>query len=208
MYAESRHRTEVHNADDVDLAIAALSEADFSRLRTAARSWFRGFRLDTVAKDADDLIAEAVLRTASGRRSWKVGVGFVDHLDMIMRSIAESWRKSAARRAAAGGAEVRMSELAADGASAGEDGEAHGPLDAVPSPEPGVERTLAARERFRACEAHFADDEGASAVLHGAFYGVKGPRVQERSGMTKRQYEAARRRIRRYMDQQGGGHGE
>ncbi|MCP3960702.1 MAG: hypothetical protein GY719_22895 [bacterium] len=149
-----------------------------------------------------------MFRTVSGRRSWKVGVDFVHHLRMVAKSILDGWRKSAERRATAGAAEVRESELPETEVDPSvEEAEPSSPLRDAPSPEPGVERVIVGMEGWRAWEAHFAGDERATAVLSGIFHGMTGPGIQERYGMTKKQYQAAVRRVRRHADRQGGGRG-
>ena len=208
MYAEIQPPVEVHDPDEIDRAISALSDADLNRLRTAARVWIRVSGLDAVAADADDLVSEAIFRTVSGHRSWRVGVDFVHHLRIVTKSILDSWRKSAARRAAAGAAEVRETELPETEVDPSvEEAEPSSPLLDAPSPEPGVERVIVGQQDWRAWEARFAGDEGASAVLSGIFYEMTGPQVQERFGMTEKQYRAAVRRVRRCADRQGGGRG-
>ncbi len=96
MYAESQ-RVGYHNADAVDRALSQLTEEDFSRLRTAARIWFRAFGLDGVARDPDDLVCDAISRTTSGRRSWKVGVDFDHHLREEMLDAGEDPKATADR---------------------------------------------------------------------------------------------------------------
>ncbi len=117
MYAESQSRSEARSATAVVDAVGRLSKHDFARLRTAARIWIGGLRLDTVAADADDLVQEAIFRTTSGQRSWKVGVDLFKHLREVMRSIVDSWRKSAERRALSGRREVRESDFRQQGVS-------------------------------------------------------------------------------------------
>ncbi len=198
-------RTEVHGHQDVLRAIGQLTEDDYSRLRTAARIWIRDLRLNAVAADADDLVSEAVFGTTSGQRKWRVGVDFFYHLRIVMRSIVDSWHKSSQRRRAAAGLEVRMSELPVSSpASRDRAAVALGPLSAEPAPEPDVERRLIGREEARALWADFAGDETALTVLEGVKWGMKGPEIQKRWGLTRKQFEAARRRIWRHRSKSGG----
>ena len=205
---DSHDRAEAHSHQEVLSAVSRLPEEDFARLRTAARIWIRDLRLDAAAGDADDLVSEAVLRTTSGQRQWKVGVDFFHHLRVLMRSIIDSWHKSAQRRRAAGAREVRMSELPAS-SRAPRDGAAVVvyPLSGEPSPEPEVVRELIGREEKRALWVHFAGDEAALKVLEGVSWGMKGPEIQKRWGLSRKQFEAARRRIWRHRNQSGGSRG-
>ena len=82
-----------------------------------------------------------------------------------MRSLADSWRKSAERRAASGRLEVRHSDFLKPDAD--EDAEESTPVSDATSPEPDAERVLIGLREFRALEAAFADDEVAGAVIHG-----------------------------------------
>ncbi len=207
MYAESQERTGHHTADEVDRAISKLTAGDLGRLKTAARTWVRGFGLDPEVHGADDLVSEAMFRTVQGRRRWQVGVELPRHLITVMRSIAESWRKGAGRRAAAAAAEVRENLLIGAGfeteADAGEDAS---PVTSAPSRVPGALRLLLGDEQLQPLLRHFAGDEEVRAVLHGWWWGWNGPEIQESSGLSKRQYRAAALRIRRYAQRQGAGH--
>ena len=111
-----------------------------------------------MAADADDLVSEAIFRTTSGQRVWKAGVSLEKHLRGVMRSLADSWRKSAERRAASGRLEVRHSDFLKPDAD--EDAEESTPVSDATSPEPDAERVLIGLRDFRALEAAFADDEG------------------------------------------------
>jgi DNA-directed RNA polymerase specialized sigma24 family protein len=189
-------------------AVERLTKHDFARLRAAARVWFRDLRLDTVIADADDLVADAIFRTTSGQRTWKADVSFMKHLRGVMKSLADSARKSAERRAASGRTEVRESELLSPDAELSDDDEAMlTPVNNAPSGEPGTERALLGSEDIRAFEDHFAGDEVASAVIHGMWMQMKEPEIRKEWDLTKKQVAAAVRRIRRFAHGKGGSHG-
>ena len=209
MYAEEQAGTGVHSHQDVLTAVNRLTKRDLARLRAAAHIWFRDLRLNAVVADPDDLVADAIFRTTSGQRTWKVGVDFIKHLRGVMRSLADSRRKSAERRAASARREVRESEFLAPGAELSGDDEATlTPVNNAPSGDPGPDRVQLGMERFRAVEADFADDEVASAVIHGMWYQMKGPEIRKHGNLTEKQYAAAVRRIRRYAHRKGGSRGE
>lgn len=199
MIEEGSYWFEMHDDEAVAKAIAALSRRDLDRIEMAAERWIQIFGLDGIGRDHDDLMSEAVARTLSGKRSWRREVDFVHHLDQTMRSIASSWRKSLARQAAAGGRQVRSSDLAP--ADDGE--ESPDPIEEMASREAGVEARLIGAQRVEAFESRFAGDLAASAVIAGWAKNLKGPEIQQRAGITKKQFEAAVLRIRRSA-QRGG----
>ncbi len=207
MYAESQSRSGARSATDVVAAVGRLSKHDFARLRTAGRIWIGGLGLDKVAADADDLVQEAIFRTTSGQRAWKVGVDFFKHLREVMRSIVDSWRKSAERRALAGLQEVRESDFRQADAGPEDDVVDYNPVTNAPSPEPGTASALIGLQEFRAFEANFAKDEVAGAVIHGMWGQMKGPEIKKQWNLTEKQYRAAVRRIRRHANRIGGGRG-
>ncbi len=209
MYAKEQAGTGAHSHREVLAAIGGLTKRDFARLRAAACIWIRALRLDTVVADADDLVSEAIFRTTSGQRAWRVGIDFMKHLREVMRSVASSSRKSAERRAVAGLQEVRESQfLAPDAERMGDDEAMLTPVNNAPSPEPGQDKALIGIQRFRAFEADFAGDQVASAVIHGMWAQMKGPEIRKQWHLTEKQYAAAVRRIRRYAHRKGGSRGE
>ncbi len=209
MYAEKQDDPDAYGHKDVLAAVNRLSKHDLARLRAAAYIWIRDLRLDPVAADPDDLVAEAIFRTTSGQRAWRVGVSFLKHLRGVMRSLADSWRKSADRRAASGLQEVRESEFLAPGAELSGDDEAMlTPVNNAPSPVPDPQRELLVMQKLRALETDFAEDEIASAVIHGTWTQMKGPEIRKHWQLTEKQYAAAVRRIRRYAHRKGGSRGE
>lgn len=207
-YADSSAATELgtefRDHREVIAALEALSEEDLGRLARAGRIWIRDLGLDAIARDADDLVSEAIVRTTGGQRRWKVGVDLMRHLREAMRSIVDSWDRSARRRLLSGGAEVRSSDFLAP---AGEDGDGAEALDRRASPEPDAPRKLCGMDEVRAFSAHFEGDEDAHAVLEGIWWEMEGPEIREKWGLTQHRYDAARRRIRRHANKEGIGHG-
>ncbi len=209
MHAEKQTGTDAHDHEAVLAAVNRLTKQDLARLRAAAYIWMRDLRLATVAADPDDLVSEAIFRTTSGQRTWKAGISLMKHLRGVMRSVADSWRKSADRRAAAGLQEVRESEFLAPDAELSDDDEAMlTPVNNAPSPVPDPQRGLIVMQRFRALETDFAEDKIASAVIHGMWSQMKGPDIRKQWQLTEKQYAAAVRRIRRYAHRKGGSRGE
>ena len=208
MYDDSPATPKARSHADVVAAVERLGKHDFARLRAAARIWIDDLGLNSVIADADDLVADAIFRTTSGQRTWRSDVSFMKHLRGVMKSLADSARKSAERRAASGRQEVRESEfLAPDAESSGDEEAMLTPVNNAPSGEPDTERAVLGSEAIRAFEDHFAGDEVASAVIHGMWAQRKGPEIREEWGLTEKQYAAAVRRIRRFAHAKGGSHG-
>ena len=197
------HGPLVHDDWAVEEAVANLGTADAIRLELAAETWFDVNELYDLEYEPVDLLAEAIARTLSGARGWRTDVGFVLHLEGTMRSIASSWRKRLARERAAGHLtrslrhKSRGQQLLFDGNESFSD-----TLDQVPTGERHAETRLLAADRVRGFVEHFARDPQASAVLAGWFEGRKGPQIQAGSGMTKKQFEAAVLRIRRFAQRE------
>ncbi len=202
--------SQTHSHAAVLNAIGRLTKQDLARLRAAAIIWIRNLGLDTVVADADDLVAEAVFRTTSGQRVWKVGISLKKHLRGVMLSLVNSWRKSVERRAASGRLAKRESDFREPevGAS-GSDPQDYTPVSNAPSPVPDPERILDVRRKLRAFEVQFADDATAGAVIHGMWTQMTGPEICKHWNLTEKQFAAAVRRIRRYAHRRkGDGHGD
>ncbi len=205
MTTENQSPSKAHNHEQVLAAIGALTKQDLARLRVAAATWIRNLGLDTVAADADDLVSDAIFRTTSGQRTWRVGVSLHEHLRGVMRSVADSWRKSAERRAVSGRLEVQESDFPTpDAGSSDGDPADFNPVSNAPSSEPDPERLLTVKQSLASFEAHFADDEVAGAVIHGMWEQMKGPEICREWNLTKKEYAAAVRRIRRYANRRKG----
>ena len=167
---------------DVARAIHALSAADLLRLKALARLWTRGLQ-DALAWS--DVLHEAIARALGGARRWPPGVPIVAFLCGIMRSICEDhWRR--ARR------EGRLIAREEDVADLG--GE-----DATSDPE----RTLAAAQALAAVNELFAGDGAALKVIAGLADGLSPPEICRLYGLTEREYDTTRRRMRRALLRQG-----
>ncbi|HEY4920806.1 MAG TPA: sigma-70 family RNA polymerase sigma factor [Xanthobacteraceae bacterium] len=166
---------------DVARAIHALSSADLVRLKALARLWTRG-------QDAlgwSDVLHEAIARALGGARRWPPGVPIVAFLSGIMRSICEDhWRR--ARRE---GQLIAREEDVAD----------LGGEDAASDPE----RTLAAAQALAAVNDLFAGDAVALMVIAGLADGLSPPEICRLYGLTDRDYDTTRRRMRRALLRHG-----
>ncbi len=190
----------VHSTESVRDAVARLGARDLNRLQAAGRQYVRRYALDPAVHDHEDLVAEAMTRTLSGDRGWKKGILLVEHLILVMSSIASSWRKGAVRRADGGAAEIREADLRPEGYDGGIDS----PLQDVPATDPGMERALAARADLEAIQRHFAADEIVSKMIAGWAEGSTGPQIRTYRRISDKEYRAAMRRLRRWIRKEVG----
>ncbi len=181
--------------EEVEAAIAALSDARKKDLRDAAAAHIWRFRLDRAEHAAEDLLAEAITRTLEGRRRRRRPVALMAHLIKTMESIASDWRRRAAVRVKAGFRVVRQSEYRRRFEHGGDFVDI---LANAPSQEPDAERTLIAKEELRAFLRHFVDDRAAILVATGINRGLTGRQTCARFDLTPEDFAAAVKRIRRY----------
>jgi hypothetical protein len=181
--------------DEVEAAIAGLSDEEKVNLRDAAKATVWNYRLDRAEHGPEDLLTEATSRTLEGRRRWRRSVPLMAHLIMTMKSIASQRRRQAVTRVAAGFRVLRQSEYRH---RLEDDGEFFDLLARAPSPEPDPERTLIAKEEVRPFLRHFVGDRAAILVMTGWKWGMTGPQIQACHNLTPEEFAAAVKRIRRY----------
>ena len=163
-----------------------------ARLRYKAKFWAGSLGRHAAGRDWEDLLNEALTQLLSGQRAWNPEIGIVQVIDQAMRSIRWSWRAKGERS----GVEAVVSVAPTD---ASEDEDQATVVRATDSPE-----SLAAdRELIDRIEELFADDEDAQTVLTGYQLGLSGPELREVSGLDRKEFEAARRRIRRGVLREG-----
>lgn len=159
-------------ASIVETAIRELSDADWYRLRQAARilAW------KVPATDGEALLFEALERTLDGRRRWnRPMVEFVGHLIGVMRSVSTH---EAARRGLDTVALTSSMDLIGTG----------NPEDA-----------LSAEQQICRLRAHFHErgDERALQVLDAMQLGCDGSAIRAQLDLDTTQLETIVRRIRR-----------
>jgi hypothetical protein len=178
--------------EEVDQALEALSEVQQLRLRRFAGWRIRGLGRATLRRDADDLLGEAMTSTLAGAdglgegRRWNKAVDFVKHLTEAMRSISDHWRRKF---------DEREAHLESELVTVDPVGEERSPLNSIRSDEPAADRALLAKEEVARIFAMFKEDDEAILVLQGWVEGMTGIEIMQ-LGFTKRQYEAAVKRIR------------
>jgi hypothetical protein len=183
------------NGDQVRAAIEGLTDDEWARLRRAARALKMGTEYNTV----EDLLNEAVCRTMQGAvgpggRHWPLDVPFVVYLVNTMSSIADASLEAPANA---------MTETCADPCGVDAPPEF---LTAVRSPptdtvvmeaEENAASMAWVKATLAAIDEHFADDEEVLMILLREREGQSPQQIQLEEGMTRTQYETARRRYRR-----------
>jgi DNA-directed RNA polymerase specialized sigma24 family protein len=170
------------------LALDTIGETDLLRLKTIARLYARGLPPDVAW---DDLLQEALTRVLTGARRQPEGVTTVAFLAGIMRSLkAEHWRRTL-------GGSGRHDTLGIDRESD------YSREVAFPDPAPGPERLLGARQELAAIERLFADDRVALKIIGGLGEGLSAEQIRNATGISRIEYESARRRMRRVLLREG-----
>jgi DNA-directed RNA polymerase specialized sigma24 family protein len=170
---------------DIARAIHALADADLVRLKTLAQLWARGL---PAGVSWADVLHEAIVRALDGSRKWPPDVPIVAFISGIMRSICDDhWRR--ARREAE--VLVHDDELA-DVCASGE---------GVKWPLP--ERIVAAAQSLAAIDRLFAADPLALKIIAGLAEGLTPPEICKRYGMSEREYDTTRKRMRRALLRRG-----
>lgn len=190
----------VASIQDLLSAFAALTDSDLLALRKSASLSMRG----TEYTEPADLIHEALARCLTGARSWPTHVPLTIFLANIMRSIANSDRRTKAAlttRAASQFGDDSGEDFLADFAGF------------APSAEDVYIQSIQLRQAERALEnlrSRFAEDRLASIVLAGWLSGRGGSEILEDSKMRLCDYDAARKRLQREALRSqlaGGAHG-
>ena len=173
-------------------ALTSLTDMEMAHLRYRAKFWAGSLGRHAAGRDWEDLLNEALTRLLSGQRSWNPEIGIVQVIDQAMRSIRSSWSEKGERS----GVEALVSVAPTDAA------DDEGRVTVVPATE-SPESLAADRELIDQIQQLFADDEDAQTVLTGYDLGMKGPELLEVSGLSRKEFEAARRRIRRGIVREG-----
>ena len=180
------------SADDLREAVSSLTDLELAKLRYRAKFWAGSLGRYAMGRDWEDLLNEALVQMLNGQRSWNPEVGIVRFIDQAMRSIRWSWLAKGERSGVTGVVRVASTDSAQDSDEV-----------ALPEASSSPEALAADREILDKIEALFAEDSDASNVLTGYALGMKGPELREQAGLSEKEFEAARRRIRRRLLKEG-----
>jgi DNA-directed RNA polymerase specialized sigma24 family protein len=173
---------------DRALAVKLVTDCDLLRLKVIARLHGRSLPPDL---SWADLLQEAFTRVLDGSRAIPPGVPPVAFLAGVMRSIkAEHWRR---RRRAIEQQPALATEYQL---VAPETAEACDPL-------PDPERWLIAAQQLEAIGMLFAYDPVALQIISGLGDGLTAEEIRRTLGMTKTEYDSARKRMRRALIRAG-----
>lgn len=163
---------------DIARAIQSLSDTDLVRLKALARLWTRGL---PPCVGWADVLHEAITRALDGSRKWPPGVPILAFLAGIMRSICDDqWRRTR-REIEVLVRDEDLVELCGRAIS--------------PSPE----RVVNAAQSLAAVDRLFASDPLALKVIAGLAEGLTPTEICKRQGMSERQYDTTRKRMRRAL---------
>jgi CheY-like chemotaxis protein len=141
-----------------------------------------------LGKTGDDLFQEAVVSTLEGRKKFNMAaVDLFGHLLFAMKNIAYGWEEKFYRW---------ESTLEADSVTHNAEGDEISRLAIARSSHPSAYDCLSAKDEVERLFGKFGDDREGTAILQAQLEGVTTAReIMQEQKLTKRQYEAARRRI-------------
>jgi RNA polymerase sigma-70 factor (ECF subfamily) len=170
------------------LALNLVTEMDLLRLKSIARLYARGLPPDV---SWDDLLQEAITRVLTGKRVQPEGVAMVAFLGGVMRSL----RADHIRRA-------RHGLQRDDPRWIAESQDDRFELELLdPSADP--ERALIAVEELDKIRRLFADDPVALRIIDGLAEGLAAEQMRARYGISRTEYDSARKRMRRCLIREG-----
>ena len=170
------------------LALELVDQMDLLRLKSIARLYVRGLPPEIAW---DDLLQEALTRVISGSRRRPEGVTTVAFVAGILRSLrTEYWRR--VTRESGGHGKLRIDHENDESLA----------LD-LPDPAAGPERALSARQELDAIKQLFAADPVALKIIDGLGEGLSADQIRRSTGLSKTDYDSARRRMRRILLREG-----
>ena len=173
---------------DRALALKLVTDCDLLRLKVIARLHGRSLPPDL---SWADLLQEALARVLDGSRAIPPAVPTVAFLAGVMRSIkAEHWRR---RRRANEQQPVLATEYQVVAAETAE----------ACDPQPDPERWLIAAQQLQAIGTLFEHDPVALQIISGLGDGLTAEEIRRTLGMTKTDYDSARKRMRRALIRAG-----
>jgi len=191
MRAKMNDKASVATQPEIRAAYHTLTEAELVRLDRYARALIRGLGRRNPGYSGDDILQEAYKATLAGERLWKHGaVDFCRHLAGVMKSLASHLGQKFDRH---------EGRVAWETAGESLETEANDPLARVVSPLPDAERILSAKQEVARIERLVKDHAHAILILEGIYWGMTGPEIQNELGISKNDYEAIMKWMRRRL---------
>lgn len=198
----------IASIEEVEYAISRLTTAELAKLSLYAE--YRVSRLGSFSKGytKQALLNEALTRTLEGKRKWrKDAVDLVGHLLGTMKSISSHWLDESrdckeslheSDNSIIIDNHVQKKELLeSEILKETSEGESLSPLEVIPSPYPDQERIMTAKQQIEEIKRMFSNDMQVLDVIDGLGSEMTGVEIQEATGMTLNEYDAAIRRLRR-----------
>jgi len=141
-----------------------------------------------LGKTGEDVFQEALVSTLEGRKKWNIAaVDIFGHLLFAIKNIANVWQDKFYKEHA----------FEADNVTHYGEGYELSRLAIFQASDPSVYESVSARDEVERLFGKFKEDRAATAILQAQLKGVTTAReIMQEQSLTKRQYEAARRRIR------------
>ncbi|HEY6927631.1 MAG TPA: hypothetical protein VI653_29415 [Steroidobacteraceae bacterium] len=170
------------------LALDLVNEMDLLRLKAIARVYARGLPPEVTW---EDMLQEALTRVLVGSRVRPEGVPMVGFIAGILRSLrGDYWRRAV--RASNHTDTVQIDHESEDSLAL-----------AVSDPTPGPERALVALQELSAVRELFAADPTALQIIEGLGHGLSAEQIRHSTGLSKTDYDSARKRMRRTLLREG-----
>lgn len=179
--------------EEIDAAIAALTETELVRLQRFALARISRIGVAADGRDYRELLSESYRRVLGGR-SWNKNVAFVDHLFGTIRSVSSHWAEEfkreldAGRKLISGDRDTRTDPATARTAA---------------SRTPDAERTVIARDLLDHVKQLFAGDRLACDIIGGWEAELDGPAIREIVDEEQNVFDAKVRAIRRRLIDEG-----
>jgi len=141
-----------------------------------------------LGKTGEDVFQEALVSTLEGRKKWNIAaVDIFGHLLFAMKNIANGWEEKF----------YRWESTTLEAVTHNDEGDEVSRLDKTPSSDPSVDRCISAKDEVERLFGKFKEDKVATAILLAKKVGLTTVQeIMQEQSLTKRQYEAAWKRIR------------
>jgi DNA-directed RNA polymerase specialized sigma24 family protein len=170
------------------LTLKIVSKSDLLRLKTIARIHARGLPADV---GWADLLQEAFARVLDGSRQQPEGVPLVAFLAGVMRSLkSEHWRRALR--------ESRYAQKFGTRQTVGEPDDLE-----LGNPTLDPERLMSALQELAAIDRLFAGDRVVLQIINGLAGGLTAEQIRTAMGISKTEYDSARKRMRRTLLREG-----